>query len=351
MAEIKSGSKPSALALVTAADTPEGRSIAIALARAGYRLGLLQSDQAAAAVALSELPGQEKAKHESITVNLADPRALSAAALALSGRLGQVTALVHVALSAAPPAGAEGLDPGQLATDIAAGAGGFLALSLALLPEMLGAQTGTLCLLAGSSSTAAGGATFPSSLAGGGASLGASLGAVRELSDRVMGTPLRSIALYTPAAARGPLSSAQLGVIATQLGFEPSPELIDNGCFLDLSAPKIRGRIEFLRPPTLAAPSAPVALVSAPVAAAPSPNDQVGEKLAQTFRAAFGLAPGSEVLHLAIGSVKRWDSLGHLKLMMEVEQALRVRLPAEAFARIQSYRDLEKAVRAYLPAL
>jgi hypothetical protein len=42
--------------------------------------------------------------------------------------------------------------------------------------------------------------------------------------------------------------------------------------------------------------------------------------------------------------------LGHLKLMMEVEQAPRVRLPADALSRIQSYKDLEKAVRANLPA-
>ena len=85
-------------------------------------------------------------------------------------------------------------------------------------------------------------------------------------------------------------------------------------------------------------------------AVASARNDRVGQKLAQTFRAAFGLAPHVDVSSCAVGSVPRWDSLGHLKLMMEVEQALRVRLPAEALGRIQSYRDLEKAVRAYLPA-
>jgi len=49
--------------------------------------------------------------------------------------------------------------------------------------------------------------------------------------------------------------------------------------------------------------------------------------------------------------VPRWDSLGHLKLMMEVERSLRVRLPAEALAKIQSYRDLERAVRAQLATI
>ena len=53
---------------------------------------------------------------------------------------------------------------------------------------------------------------------------------------------------------------------------------------------------------------------------------------------------------LKVGDIKRWDSLGHLKLMMEVEQSLRVRLPADALSRIQSFKDLEQAVRANLPA-
>jgi hypothetical protein len=48
-------------------------------------------------------------------------------------------------------------------------------------------------------------------------------------------------------------------------------------------------------------------------------------------------------------AVKRRGSLRHLASMMEVEQALRVRLPADALSHIQSYEDLEKAVRANLP--
>ncbi|HKO89777.1 MAG TPA: acyl carrier protein, partial [Polyangiaceae bacterium] len=88
-------------------------------------------------------------------------------------------------------------------------------------------------------------------------------------------------------------------------------------------------------------------------ASAPAPaaaQDRISERLAQTFRATFGLAAGVDLRGCVVGSVPRWDSLGHLKLMMEVERALRVRLPAEALAKIQSYRDLEQAVRAHLSA-
>jgi acyl carrier protein len=63
------------------------------------------------------------------------------------------------------------------------------------------------------------------------------------------------------------------------------------------------------------------------------------------------LAPSVDLGGCVVGGVPRWDSLGHLKLMMEVERALRVRLPAEALAKIQSYRDLERAVRAQLSTL
>ena len=65
----------------------------------------------------------------------------------------------------------------------------------------------------------------------------------------------------------------------------------------------------------------------------------------------FGLGPSVDLAGCVVGSVPRWDSLGHLKLMMEVERSLRVRLPAEVLAKIQSYRDLERAVRAQLSAL
>jgi acyl carrier protein len=179
---------------------------------------------------------------------------------------------------------------------------------------------------------------------------------VRQLADHHEGTELRSIALLTESGPRRALSGAASAALVNQLGFERAAGLIESGWFLRLGPPGVKGPIELLRPPP--APSAAPSATTSPHVgqAAPSPggapahNDRLGEKLAQTFRSAFGLPPGADVSNLAIGSVKRWDSLGHLKLMMEVEQALRVRLPAEALARIQSYRDLEKAVRAYMPA-
>jgi hypothetical protein len=156
-----------------------------------------------------------------------------------------------------------------------------------------------------------------------------------------------------------PLGAAALGMLCAELAPEGAPAQLPNGSFASLRAPLAGGPIELLRPAppvpvpghVLAAPVPPapsVAATNAPSAAAPNASDRVGERLAQTFRATFGLAPNVDLQGCAIGSVPRWDSLGHLKLMMEVERALRVRLPADALAKIQSYRDLEQAVRAHL---
>jgi hypothetical protein len=47
----------------------------------------------------------------------------------------------------------------------------------------------------------------------------------------------------------------------------------------------------------------------------------------------------------------QWVSLGHLELMVEVEQQTFSRTAARrSLSRLQSYKDFEKAVRANLPA-
>lgn len=348
MGDIKSSAKPPPAALVTGGDSPEGLSVAAALARLGYRVCLLHSEGGAASVEPAGLPGHERLRHEAICADLARPGAAEAAAIEAQQRLGQVTALVHVAVPSAAPEPEGGFDGAALARELQLGAGAFLGLAAALLPGMLGTQTGCLSVL---TRAPADGASLAAGGWGAGASLGALLGAVRQLADRCEGTQLRSIALLSDGAGGRALGGAAAATSAAQLGLERSPDLLPSGWFLRL-APPLRGPIELLRAPasvvTSAAPEPPLPARNG--VQAPAQNDRLGQKLAQTFRSAFGLAAGVDVSKLGVADVKRWDSLGHLKLMMEVEQALRVRLPAEALARIQSYRDLEKAVRAYLPA-
>lgn len=352
MADITSSPRPAPAALVTGCDTPEGQSVAVALARAGYRICLLGSE-GQAAFEPAQLPGHERLAHEAVRADLSDARAVRAAALDAQSRLGHVTALVHVVLpsAAAVPSSAAthpGFDGERFARELAVGAGAFLGLAMSLLPGMLGSQTGCLSVLG---EAPAEGTPFVPDDFGVGASLGALLGAVRQLADHCDGTELRSVAFLTDAGPRRAVNGAALTSLVAQLGPERASSLIRSGWFMRVGGAKRQGPIDLLRSPS-AAPTA-VVQSAAPIqngAGASAQKDRLGEKLAHTFRAAFGLAAGVDVSNLAVGDVKRWDSLGHLKLMMEVEQALRVRLPADALSRIRSYRDLEKAVRAYLPA-
>lgn len=355
MGEIKRSAKPPAAALVTGFDTPEGQAVAAALAHMGYRVCVVGSDAATGQV--SQLPGHERLRHEAIVTELSDVSAAQAVAIEAQRRLGHVTALVHVAFPSAVQNQNDGFDGVAFARQVQAGVGAFLGLVQGLLPGMLGTQTGCLSVLTEAPGE---GMSFASDDLGAGASLGALLGAVRQIADRCEGTELRSIAFLSDRGPRsGPrraLSGAATTLLGAQLGFERKSGVLPSGSFLRLSAPKLQGSIELLRPPPPVAPVPPPHVGATPQNGAHAPaqnvpqNDRLGEKLAQTFRSAFGLPTGVDVANLAVADVKRWDSLGHLKLMMEVEQTLRVRLPAEALSRIRSYRDLEKAVRAYLPA-
>lgn len=344
MAEMTSAGRPSPAVIVSGVETPRGRSVALALARAGHRVCLLLRSERA--LEPSALPGHERLRHVAVSLEPASaepgaPGVLSRAARRAEEQLGHVTALVHVT-SLEPPADAEEQrDFAGFSAELAAAAGGFLALGLALLPGMFATQTGCLCLLL---DEPRGGPQAP---LGSRTLQGALVGAALELSERVEETPLRCIALY---AEPGELTAASQSALVRQVGPDSGADQIGNGWFSSLSGPRRAGPIELLRPPAAAPQVASAAVAAAPAPARAPGRDRVAVQLAQTFRAAFGLPPDADVSNLGVSNVKRWDSLGHLKLMMEVEQALRVRLPAESLSRIQSYKDLERAVRAHLPA-
>jgi NAD(P)-dependent dehydrogenase (short-subunit alcohol dehydrogenase family) len=364
MAEVQTGTKPAPATVLTGFETPLGRSAAQALARAGHRLCVIRCDGAPAEQGLSELPGHDRLKHQGVASDLADMLALRRAADEAQARLGQVTGLLYV--PALDLQGAQELDPQRFAQLMQRGPGAFLGLALALLPEMFATQSGALCVLAAAPGP---GASWAASEVGAAAWLGALLGAVAQLADRCAGTPLRSFLLHCslPAEARALSAAAQTALAAQFADLAELPAskrsadtaLVENGARASLDNPGLRARIDLLAAPVLAAsPGVSAVEVARPVPVgngglngshgAPAAPDRISERLGQTFRSVFGLAASVDLAGCVVGSVPRWDSLGHLKLMMEVERALRVRLPAEALAKIQSYRDLERAVRAQL---
>ena len=372
MAEVQTGTKPAPATVLTGFETPLGRSAAQALARAGHRLCVLRGDGAPADQGLSELPGHDRLKHQGIAADLADAVALQRAAREAEARLGQVTGLLFVPALSLQEAGE--LDPQRFAQLMQRGPTAFLGLALALLPEMFATQSGALCVLAAAPGPEGSWAEWE---VGAAAWLGALLGAVAQLADRCAGTPLRSFLLHTSLAQSvpaqpGALSASAQTALAAQfadLAELPASKrsadtaLVENGARASLDSAGLRARIELLAAAVVAAPATVLSGVLAPEAARPAANgtngshglpgvpDRISERLGQTFRSVFGLAASVDLAGCVVGSVPRWDSLGHLKLMMEVERSLRVRLPAEALAKIQSYRDLERAVRAQLAAI
>ncbi|HTP28737.1 MAG TPA: SDR family NAD(P)-dependent oxidoreductase [Anaeromyxobacteraceae bacterium] len=73
-------------------------------------------------------------------------------------------------------------------------------------------------------------------------------------------------------------------------------------------------------------------------------DEESFEILSRTFRRTFGLDPDVDVRALATHDVSAWDSLGHLKLMMNVEHALSVTIPAGRLGGISNFEALEQAV-------
>ena len=359
MAEVQTGTKPAPATVLAGFETPLGRSAAQALARAGHRLCVIRGDGAPADQGLSELPGHDRMKHQGIASDLADAVAVQRAAHEAEARLGQVTGLLFVPALGSQDAGE--LDPQRFAQLMQRGPGAFLGLALALLPEMFATQSGALCVLA---EAPAPGASWAAAEVGAAVWLGALLGAVAQLADRCAGTPLRSFLLHCAQPALTASTQTALAAQFADLGELPASKrsaetaLVENGTRASLDSAGLRARIDLLAAPVVAAPPGVLASEAArPAAAAngingshgaPAAPDRISERLGQTFRTVFGLAPSVDLAGCVVGSVPRWDSLGHLKLMMEVERALRVRLPAEALAKIQSYRDLERAVRAQL---
>jgi NADP-dependent 3-hydroxy acid dehydrogenase YdfG len=360
MAEVQTGTKPAPATVLTGFETPLGRSAAQALARAGHRLCVIGGGGTAADQGLHELPGHDRLKHQGIASDLADAAAVQRVAQEAQARLGQVTGLLYVPPSDLQPA--QQLDPQRFAQLMQRGPGAFLGLALALLPEMFATQSGALCVLA---ATPEPGASWAASEVGAAAWLGALLGAVAQLADRCAGTPVRSFLMHCSQTSAALSASAQTALAAQFADLAELPAskrsaetaLLENGARGSLDSAGLRARIDLLAAP-VAAPAGVLAVEAARPAAvanglnggqgAPAAPDRIAERLGQTFRSVFGLAASVDLAGCAVGSVPRWDSLGHLKLMMEVERSLRVRLPAEALAKIQSYRDLERAVRAQL---
>lgn len=94
-------------------------------------------------------------------------------------------------------------------------------------------------------------------------------------------------------------------------------------------------------------PAAPPPPPPSTVEAAPVLDAATEADLARVFRKLFRLAESVDLSTASMETVEQWDSLGHLKLAMEVERQVSVRLPGDEIGDIRTYRQLAEAVAAH----
>jgi acyl carrier protein len=70
------------------------------------------------------------------------------------------------------------------------------------------------------------------------------------------------------------------------------------------------------------------------------------ERVAAIFEKVFGIEPGDFSLDTVPEDVLRWDSLGHMTLIMDLEDAFGVHFEADEIAELSSGRKIVEILRA-----
>ena len=71
------------------------------------------------------------------------------------------------------------------------------------------------------------------------------------------------------------------------------------------------------------------------------------QKIDEAFIKALGLPPGTSPEGLAYGARAEWDSIGHLQLMAEIEEAFGIALAAEDVVEMTDYASVRRLLRSH----
>ena len=70
------------------------------------------------------------------------------------------------------------------------------------------------------------------------------------------------------------------------------------------------------------------------------------EKIKKVFKKVF---PNSKIkkniYNLKFGDIKKWDSLGNLNLLLEIEKEFNTRFDTKTFSKIKSVKDIIKEIK------
>lgn len=70
----------------------------------------------------------------------------------------------------------------------------------------------------------------------------------------------------------------------------------------------------------------------------------VGPRLIEIAAQVFQVPEERLTMDTGLGDIEAWDSLGHLRLMMEVEQAFAVRFSTEQLRHLTSLSEIQDAL-------
>lgn len=161
-------------------------------------------------------------------------------------------------------------------------------------------------------------------------------------------TPVRDVYVKSGMANHATAADLGAGGLYLQDLSKGALELADYFAVTDAPPPPVTAsQVSKPRKPAAPKPEQRAPTTPAPRVQAQATPGLVAEKdaiLAQTFRKTFGLEEAADLEAASMDTVSRWDSLGHLKLAMELNQSLGVHLSGEALGNISTYPALRHAV-------
>ena len=70
------------------------------------------------------------------------------------------------------------------------------------------------------------------------------------------------------------------------------------------------------------------------------------EKITNALNKAFPRSKiNKNIINLKIGSLKKWDSLGNLNLILEIEKEFNIKFNSNTFSKIKSIQDILREIK------
>ncbi len=352
------GSFPSPTVLITGATGRVGKTLAPVLATAGHRVCLVGRSNSVLQKIASELSPVAHGAHTIIAMDLEGTGSGSRVAEMAIDQIGRVTTFIHLAC---PPICDEqsGFDANYFESLMRVNVSAFVEIADKLLPHMLASQHGVLAGLLTEAMRPPGVDSWSSYAI----AKTALMGALNVFAQRCRTTSVRTIGIAPGALdyqdnpiPYGFSRETQVRLNAEAFASSVRDDLVDpkslaNGHFRLFTASRNYSGLmaTLVDPPSPQLPPPTKSVASSDRDAAENwGEDEVFFVLSDTFRRCLEIDEEIDIRTCGMNDVSRWDSIGHLKLMMEVEQAMQIKLATDAMSNIQTFRELETAVRSLI---